>query len=109
GGTSARWSEITGRREELIPRKARVSDLVVFGAQPADSPEFGGAIETTLVAGGRPVLLAPHGVQTLGQRVAIAWNGSAESARALAAALPFVEAASAVHVLTAETGRTAFA
>jgi nucleotide-binding universal stress UspA family protein len=109
GGTSAHWSEITGRREEVIPRKARVSDLVVFGAQPADSPELGGAIETTLVAGGRPLLLAPKGVQTLGERVAIAWNGSAEAARALAAALPFVEAASAVHVLTAETGRTPFA
>jgi nucleotide-binding universal stress UspA family protein len=109
GGTSARWSEITGRRDQVIPRKARVSDLVVFGAQPADSPELGGAIEATLVAGGRPLLLAPHGVQTLGERVAIAWNGSAEAARALAAAMPFVEAASAVQVLTAETGRTPFA
>jgi nucleotide-binding universal stress UspA family protein len=108
GGTSARWSEMTGRREEVIPRKARVSDLVVFGAQPADSPELGGAIETTLVAGGRPLLLAPKGVQAIGERVAIAWNGSAESARALACALPFVEAASAVHVLTAETWRTQF-
>ena len=106
GGTSARWSEITGRREEVIPRRARVSDLVVFGAQPSGSPELGGAIETTLVAGGRPLLLAPKGVQTIGDRVAIAWNGSAELARALAFALPFVEAASAVHVLTAETWRT---
>lgn len=108
GGSSARWSEVTGRRDELIPRKARVSDLVVFGAQPSDSPELGGAIETTLVAGGRPLLLAPKGVQTIGERVAIAWNDSAESARALAFALPFVEAASTVHVLTAETWRTPF-
>ena len=61
GGTSARWSEVTGRREEVIPRKARVSDLVVFGAQPSDSPELGGAIETTLLAAGRPLLLAPEG------------------------------------------------
>jgi nucleotide-binding universal stress UspA family protein len=108
GGTSARWTEITGRREEVIARKARVSDLVVFGAQPADSPELGGAIENTLVAGGRPLLLAPKGVQMIGERVAIAWNGSAESARALACALPFIEAAKAVHVLTAETWRTPF-
>jgi nucleotide-binding universal stress UspA family protein len=108
GGTSARWTEVTGRRDNVIPRKARTSDLVVFGAQPSDSPELGGAIETTLVAGGRPLLLAPKGVSTIGERVAIAWNGSAESARALAWALPFVEAASAVHVLTAETRRTQF-
>lgn len=108
GGTSARWSEVTGRREEVIPRRARVSDLVVFGAQPSDSPELGSAIETTLVTGGRPLLLAPKGVQTIGERVAIAWNDSAEAARALAFALPFVEAASAVHVLMAETWRAGF-
>jgi nucleotide-binding universal stress UspA family protein len=107
-GTSARWSDITGRREEVIARKARVSDLVVFGNQPSDSPELSGAIETTLVGGGRPLLLAPKGVRTIGERVAIAWNDSAESARALASALPFVEAASTVHVLTAETWRTRF-
>jgi nucleotide-binding universal stress UspA family protein len=106
GGASARWSELTGRRDDVVPRKARVSDLVVFGAQPSDSPELRGAIETTLVAGGRPLLLAPKGVSTIGERVAIAWNGSAESARALAAALPFIEAAGAVHLLTAETWRT---
>jgi nucleotide-binding universal stress UspA family protein len=108
GGTSARWSELTGRRDELIPRKARVSDLAVFGAQPADSPELGGSIETTLVSSGRPMLLAPKGVQTIGDRIAIAWNGSAEATRALAYAMPFLEAASAVHVLTAETWRTRF-
>jgi nucleotide-binding universal stress UspA family protein len=105
-GTSARWSEVTGRRDDVIPRKARVSDLVVFGAQPADSPELSGALETTLVASGRPLLLAPKGVSTIGERVAVAWNSSAESTRALACALPFVETASAVHVLTAQTRRT---
>jgi nucleotide-binding universal stress UspA family protein len=108
GGASARWREITGRREEVIPRQARASDLVVFGAQPADSPDLAGAIETTLVAAGRPLLLAPAAVPTLGERVAIAWNDSAEAARALAAAMPFVETAGAVHVLTAETRRTPF-
>jgi nucleotide-binding universal stress UspA family protein len=108
GGTSARWSELTGRRDELIPRKARVSDLVVFGAQPADSPELGGSIETTLVSSGRPVLLSPRGAQTIGDRIAIAWNASAEATRALSCAMPFLEAASAVHVLAAETWRTRF-
>jgi nucleotide-binding universal stress UspA family protein len=106
GGASARWSEVTGRRDEMIPRKARVSDLIVFGAQPSDSPELGGAIETTLVGGGRPVLLAPGSAAAIGDRIAIAWNGSAESARAVACAMPFLETAGAVHVLAAETGGT---
>ncbi|MEM7021526.1 MAG: universal stress protein [Pseudomonadota bacterium] len=108
GGTSARWTEIIGRREEVIPEMARLSDLVVFGAQPADSVELGGAIESTLVGCGRPLLVAPGSVETIGERVAIAWNGSAEAARALSSAMPFVEAASAVHILAAQTARTEF-
>jgi nucleotide-binding universal stress UspA family protein len=108
GGNSARWAEVTGRRDEVIPRKARVSDLIVFGAQPADSPELGGSIETTLVSCGRPVLLAPGGVHTIGDRIAIAWNDSAEAARALASALPLIETAQAVHILAADTWRTRF-
>ena len=37
--------------------------------------------------------------------MAIAWNDGAEAARAVAGALPFLEAAETVHVLSAETWR----
>lgn len=107
-GSSARWTEVTGSRDEVIPRKARVSDLVVFGDQTADSPELGGSIETTMVGSGRPVLMATKGAHTIGDRIAVAWNDSAESARALASALPLIETARTVHILAADTWRTRF-
>jgi len=104
---SAGWREVTGRREELIPAKARASDLVVFARADEASPDLAGVLEATLLSGGRPLLLLPPAAPAkLGDRVAIAWNGRAEAARAVAGALPFLDAASAVAVLTAATRRT---
>ena len=105
---SAGWREVTGRRDEIIPAKARTSDLVVF-ARGGDrsSPDLPGVLEATLLSGGRPLLLLPAAAPArVGDRVAIAWNGRAEAARAVAGALPFLDAAGAVPVLTAATRRT---
>jgi nucleotide-binding universal stress UspA family protein len=50
---------------------------------------------------GRPVLLAPAEPPSgIGYVVAVAWNGSPEGVRALAAALPFLEKADAVSLIT---------
>ena len=105
---SAGWIEETGRRDELLPRRARASDLVVFGWSDGEaSPDFTVALETTLFGAGRPLLLVPPTAPaTIGERVAIAWNDSAEAARAVAGALPFLDRAQAVHVLSAATRRT---
>ncbi len=107
-GSSAGWLELTGRRDEVVPQKARVSDLTVMTRpDPASETELQPALEATLIGSGRPLLMVPPGrSQGIGHRVAVAWNGRAEAARAVAAALPFIEAAEAVHVLTAETRRT---
>ena len=110
GRPSAHWVEITGRRDEIVPRRARVSDLVVFSRIEAESPTtLRPTLEATLLGAGRPVMLAPPTPPSgIGHVVAIAWNGGVEAARAVAAALPLIDAASAVHVLTAETSRTPF-
>jgi nucleotide-binding universal stress UspA family protein len=105
---SAGWREVTGRRDEVIPAKARTSDLVMFARGDERSPpDLPGVLEATLLSGGRPLLLLPPAAPArFGDRVAIAWNGRAEAARAVAGALPFLETASAVPVLTAATRRT---
>lgn len=110
GVASAGWLEITGRRDEVIPQKSRVSDLVVLSRPHDPSPiELRSVLEATLFGAGRAVLVVPPaGAPSVGHSVAIAWNGSAEAARAVAGALPLIEAAGAVHVLTAETWRTEF-
>ena len=105
---SARWLELTGRRDEMIPRRARVSDLTVL-ARPHEEapPELHAVLEATLFGAGRPLLVVPPGgVPEFGRTIAIAWNGSAEAARAVGWALPFLEGAGAVHSLIAQTRRT---
>lgn len=110
GRASAGWLEITGRRDEIIPVRARVSDLVIFSRTEAEqATSLRPTLEATLLGAGRPLLLARSAPSTgIGHSIAIAWNGRTEAARAVALALPLIDAASVVHVLTAETGRTSF-
>ena len=65
------------------------------------------AFETALLCSGRPLLLAPPTPrEEIGTRVAIAWDGSAEAARAVGAALPFLHTAEVVTVISvAEDGK----
>jgi nucleotide-binding universal stress UspA family protein len=108
GKASAGWLEATGRRDETIARKARVSDLTVLCRPSEQTPsELDAVLETTLFGAGRPLLvIPPQGANTVGETAAIAWNDDTEAARAVAGALAFLEAARSVHVLCAETWRT---
>lgn len=109
GSISARWSEVAGRHEETIPREAHLADLVAFGRGDGDlDPGVRAAFEATLLGSARPLLLAPPSApgRVIGNAVAVAWNGSPEATRALIGAMPFLERADAVHVLTAATWRT---
>ncbi len=61
--------------------------------------------ETALFESGRPILLAPPAPPaSLGEAVLIAWNGSTETARAVAFAMPFLRRAARVLVLSVEGG-----
>jgi len=106
---SASWREETGFAGELIPRRARLFDLVVLGRSDRviDQPHTD-VLEDTVMRCGRPVLLAPAEMpRELGQSIAIAWNAWAEAARAVAGALPFLRHAKSVRVLTIGAADTA--
>jgi nucleotide-binding universal stress UspA family protein len=82
--------------------QARYADLVVLGqSAPADSKD-GNLLpdlpDYVLLNCGRPVLLVPHTGRfpTVGKRVLVAWNGSAEAAKAVTAALPLLRGAEQV-------------
>lgn len=85
-------------------QQARHADLLVLGQHaPHDSepndvpPDF---VESVLLLSGRPGLIVPY-TGSFGFRfenVLIAWKDSAESARAVAAALPILQRARQVHV-----------
>lgn len=100
---SASWREENGREEEILAGAAKLSDLVVAAKPDPASPASAMLIlNALLMESGRGVLLAPaRPVTALGRHVAVFWNGSAEAARAVAAALPFLERAERVSVLSA--------
>ena len=84
---------------------ARVSDLVIAGQpDPVDTAAYlgEGFASRFLLDVGRPVLLTPHGLPARVDfdHVMVAWNGSRESSRALFDALPFLQAARRVTLLS---------
>jgi nucleotide-binding universal stress UspA family protein len=108
GEFSAAWVEKIGYADALMRRRGRLADMIVLG-KPTFKPKL--ATSMTAQAGlfetGRPVLIAPPDTpKSIGRNIAIAWNGSAEASRAVAAATNFFAAAEKVTVLTAESERT---
>lgn len=91
-----------------VVRHARLADLIFAGRPHADSGEdYERLIDKLLDGSGRPVLLVPpHAVEAEARRIAIAWNGSTENVRAVAAALGLIAAARRVDIITAESDRT---
>ena len=101
GGVFAIWHEETGLHAEIVAARGRLADLIVV-SRPVEETPAPVMLETALLETGRPVLVAPpQAPAALGRNVAIAWNGSAEASRAVAAALPFLTGAEKVTVLTA--------
>ncbi len=106
-GFTVAWMTRVGRRHKVLVRLGQVHDLVVVGhpSEP-DDPDHS-LTSDALFGTGRPVLIAPpDGVKTFGSRIAIAWNGSTECARALGGASNFLDRADSVVVLTAQSERT---
>lgn len=101
-GLSAEWVDLVGREEDVVCWRGRLSDLVVFG-HPGGEAEVAAKItlNTALMACGRPLLLCPADpAPAPGSNVCVAWNGSAEVARAVACAMPFLREAAKVTVVT---------
>ena len=102
-GPSVSWREETGAAPALVAARGRFCDLIVLGRSDRVVREpHTDTIEETLAQAGRPLLLAPAEPPSgVGYVVAVAWNGSPQAVRALAAALPFLEQANAVTLITA--------
>ncbi|MBX3492336.1 MAG: universal stress protein [Parvibaculum sp.] len=96
---SVRFLDVTGRRDEVVASHSRLSDLIVFG-ESATGIAGGTALEAAMMSAGRPVLIAPKkSWAPVGGSAAIAWDESAEAARAVTAAIPFLEKARKVTIL----------
>lgn len=111
-GPTAQWEDMVGREEEAVAWRGRLSDLVVLG-RPTDGTEGPSlmTLNAALMESGKPLLLAPPtATATIGTRITVAWNGSAEAGRAVAFALPLMKRAETVTIVSlTEDSRTASA
>jgi nucleotide-binding universal stress UspA family protein len=88
----------------LLGLHARHADLVVLGQPDPEGAVAGGPGLPATVAldCGRPVIMVPFigTAATIGERVMVAWDGGREAARAVNDALPILERAKSVTVLS---------
>ncbi len=101
-GVAGEWRLVEGSASTVVALHARYADLVVLGQ---DDPEGGqpagtAMLEAALFESGRPLLVVPYAgdFTTLGERVLVGWNASAESSRAVHDALPILARAGKVVV-----------
>lgn len=104
---TASFAAVTGREDDLVAQQARLADLtVVPHPEASEDVSSSDALHAVLFDSGRPVLIAPQRAlaaeSRIGSRICLAWNGTAESASAVLAALPWLHRAEAVRILTAE-------
>lgn len=103
---SASWEQVGGIASEVVATRGGAYDLVVVGPPRTDQTTVGElAAEAALFRTGRPVLIAPPSTpEAIGEAVVIGWNRSASAARAVSAALPFMELARSVTIVSVITG-----
>jgi nucleotide-binding universal stress UspA family protein len=103
-GPTLSFESIAGREEDVVAQQSRLYDMAVVPHPEADEDvSSSDALHAVLFDSGRPVLIAPRQPPaTIGTRVCCAWNGTAESAAAVAAALPWLHRAEQVQLLYSE-------
>ncbi len=99
------WIEIDGDPAQALVHYSRMADIIVLtqpGTNGAFSRQALALAGETVTHARTPVLTVPKGSRSFNclGRALIAWNGSAESCNALRAALPMLQAASAVNIVT---------
>lgn len=105
-GPRVSWGEISEPPTiGAFAQQALYSDLLVLGQHEPGSPPIDVPVdfpESVMATSGKPALLVPYAEVPLmvGRTVVIAWKETREAARAVTGALPLLQRAEAVHVLT---------
>ena len=102
-GVSAEWRVVEGDLEDVASVHARYADLTILGQVDPDDPRTVEDLPEQIVLGsGRPAVIVPYAgnFPTVGTQVMVAWNGSREATRAVHDALPILERAAAVRVVS---------
>lgn len=98
------WSETSDEPVHAFIHQAWASDLLLLAQHDPTPKAYSGVppdfTTAVLLGSGKPGLVMPYigGGATLGDNVLVAWKPTAESARAVTAALPILQRARQVHV-----------
>jgi nucleotide-binding universal stress UspA family protein len=88
----------------VLGMHARYADLLILGqVDPEEPPQVGRHLpEEVVLSSGRPLLMVPYigAPATIGRRVVVAWDASREAARAVSDAMPILERADSVVVVS---------
>jgi nucleotide-binding universal stress UspA family protein len=101
------FTSVIGREPDIVAYQSRLADLIVVPhpttAASTRDVFSSDALHAVLFDTAQPVLIAPRvAPATVGQRICLGWNGSAESASAVLAAMPWLHRAQALRILWAE-------
>jgi nucleotide-binding universal stress UspA family protein len=97
-----RFDDMLGGLLRAAARLGRASDLFVYGRPFDEGGLMSQYLEAVLFNSSSPVLLAPPAAAALRapKTIVVGWRDSAECARAIAAARPFLLAADMVHLVS---------
>ncbi|MEO1037619.1 MAG: universal stress protein [Pseudomonadota bacterium] len=101
------WSEQVGDPQHLMRVIGPFSDLLVV-SRPSNKRSYKARqfLEAALLDSSRPVLvLPPRGARSVGERVVIAWDRTHNAMLAVIAAMPILQKAESVTVLTSGHGK----
>lgn len=97
-------AEITtgeGYRSKLIDQASKFCDLVIVAA-PHEG-RLTATFETTVTKSGKPALMFPRKMKSFKiDKILIGWNNSPEVARAITEAIPLLQKAKEVHIITSK-------
>ena len=107
-GPSARWLREVGAEPYWVAEYGRTADLLVIGRPDQNEGVLLDTIEGALIGSGRPLLIPPTvPMAAIPETVAIAWKTSPPAARALTGAVPFLDIAKQIVILSVEEDRRA--
>ena len=110
GVAHARWEVADGQVAAVLRHAGRWHDLLVLGTGSEDAWQSEAGVSELVLATGLPCLVVPPAANDCALPhacIAVAWNGAAEAIAALHAALPLLQSARRVVVLSGEAAPAA--
>lgn len=101
------WHEEVGHIENLMPIIGPFADLIVVSRPKRSASRIARLLmEQALLSSSRPALILPHGRRLQpGRRVVIGWDQTQNAMRSVVAALPILQQADEVSIVTSGSGK----